>query len=768
MKRILIFLFALSMFSGAIAQEKLPKNVETFFTKKSEAYFRIFTNSPKEIAVLSRIVSIDNLEQSAVIANANKEEFSRFLEMGLKYEFLPAPGDQIHPLMYDGSKNAYEWDTYPTYDAYVAMMYQFATDYPDLCQVFSIGTTVEGRELLFAKISDNVSQDEAEPQFLYTGTMHGDETTGYVLLLRLIDYFLNNYGTDAEVTDMVDGMEIWINPLANPDGTFHGGNNTVNGSQRRNGNNVDLNRNYKDAQYGDHPDGNAWQPETVAFMTLAEDNNFVMSANFHGGAEVVNYPWDVWSRITADDDWWQMVSHEYADTAQYFSPSSYMNGYNDGITNGYAWYSISGGRQDYMNYFQHCREVTIELSDIKTLPESQLDAHWTYNKRSLINYIKQANFGVRGMVLDSLTHEPLYAKVEVLGHEMDESHVFSREGQGNFHRLLKAGTYDIKFSADGYFPKTFENVVVQDYDSTVLLVELVSASLVSDFSADQTIIPVGGQVQFTQQCFGEPDTYEWTFEGGTPATSTDENPVVTYNEVRSFDVSLTISKGADVQTMTKNNFIRVNEEYLMSNTSVTTCSGLFMDDGGENNYGDNKDYTMTFFSADNSPNAVLSIAFSEFVLEANDNCQYDYLEIYDGPDANGSLIGKFCGTNSPGTVVSSNDEKALTFVFHSDNNVNFSGWKAIVNCTIQEAVHELNPDNVKIYPNPVTNGKLNIHSDMIVNSVFVYNMSGQAVYNKEIMDKNTSLDLSDLKVGMYVLEIKTDKGISHQMINVGR
>jgi predicted deacylase len=171
--------------------------------------------------------------------------------------------------MYNGTRESFDWDYYPTYDAYVAMMYQFATDYPDICQVFSIGTTVEGRDLLFAKISDNVDQNEQEPQFMYTGTMHGDETTGYVLLLRLIDYLTSNYGTDAEVTDMVDGMEIWINPLANPDGTFHGGNNTVWGAQRYNGNNIDLNRNYKDAQYGDHPDGNAWQPETVAFMTLA-------------------------------------------------------------------------------------------------------------------------------------------------------------------------------------------------------------------------------------------------------------------------------------------------------------------------------------------------------------------------------------------------------------------------------------------------------------------------------------------------------------------
>ncbi len=40
-----------------------------------------------------------------------------------------------------------------------------------------------------------------------------------------------------------------------------------------------------------------------------------------------------------------------------------MNLYDDGITNGAAWYVIDGGRQDYMNFFHQCREFTLEISD---------------------------------------------------------------------------------------------------------------------------------------------------------------------------------------------------------------------------------------------------------------------------------------------------------------------------------------------------------------------------------------------------------------------
>ena len=79
-------------------------------------------------------------------------------------------------------------------------MYAFAADYPTLCQVENIGFSEQGREILFAKLSANVSVEENEPELMYSATMHGDETTGYILMLRLIDYLLTNYGTDPQAT----------------------------------------------------------------------------------------------------------------------------------------------------------------------------------------------------------------------------------------------------------------------------------------------------------------------------------------------------------------------------------------------------------------------------------------------------------------------------------------------------------------------------------------------------------------------------------------
>ncbi|MEZ5199651.1 MAG: M14 family zinc carboxypeptidase [Bacteroidales bacterium] len=395
--------------------------------------------------------------------------------MHIAYELLPHPSSMINPLMKSkvDIKSITDWDFYPTYEAYVDMMYQFASDYPDLCEVFSVGQSVEGREILFARISDNVGLEEGEAQFLYTATMHGDETAGFVLFLRLIDYLLSNYGSDEQVTRLVQNLDIWINPAANPDGTYAAGNNTVNGATRYNANWVDLNRNYPDPQDGPHPDGNEWQAETIVFMNLAENNHFTMAANVHGGAEVVNYPWDTWPQLHADDVWWQFVSREYADTVHVYAPAYYMNMFNNGITNGYQWYTTNGNRQDYMNYFHQCREFILEISDDKLLPASQLPAHWEYNYRSFLNYMEQALYGFNGTVTDSESGLPVRAQVFIENHDTDSSMVFSDPSTGKYFRPIYEGAYTLIVSASGYQSDTITQMTIENRQSKTMDSELV-------------------------------------------------------------------------------------------------------------------------------------------------------------------------------------------------------------------------------------------------------------------------------------------------------
>lgn len=443
----------------------LPLVAEIWFSRP-EIYFRFQIESKDELIEITQLISIDNVFGDMVYAYANRKEFERFQRLNKKIEILPAPSLMFKPEMSQSVKKAAEWDSYLTYDAYVAMMYQFAKDYPEICRIDSIGASVNGRMILFAKISDNVDSDEAEPEFLYTSTMHGDETTGFVLMLRLIDFLLRNYGVNDKATYLVDNLEIWINPLANPDGSYFCGNDSVYGAIRYNANSVDLNRNFPDPQMGDHPDGYSWQPETIAMMDFAGQHHFVLSANFHGGAEVVNYPWDTWERRHADDEWLIWLCRQYADTVHAYSPSDYMSGFDDGITNGYNWYPVYGGRQDYMTYFQHCRETTIELSNERLLRESMLPAHWEYNRAALLNYMAAALTGIRGEVRDGT--EPLEVQVSIIDHEKDNSGVFSSSDLGDYYRLCLPGVYDLHFTDGGNLMKTFYNVPVESEAATIV------------------------------------------------------------------------------------------------------------------------------------------------------------------------------------------------------------------------------------------------------------------------------------------------------------
>jgi len=469
------------------------QNIDTqqLFNDKVEVYFSFEKSDAVDHTNIGSLISIDHKQDAEkAYAYANKKQFEAFITLGIPYTILKSPAEQAN--VKTGKSANSNWDYYPSYDEYIDMMYQYAADYPWICELKTIGTSVNGRELIALKITDNPESTEAEPKFLYTSSMHGDELTGYVLMLRLIDHLLSNYPTDDEVAELVENVEIWINPLANPDGAYAGGNNNINGATRSNAYGVDLNRNYPDPSTNDHPDGNEWQTETEAFLALADAEKFNISCNLHTGAEVCNYPWDTWSKLSADDDWWQHVCNEYAENAHEASSfSGYFSSFNNGITNGYAWYSVDGGRQDYMNYYHNCREFTLELTDNKIPNPQELPAFWDYNKQSLIDYLKQSLYGATGVVTDSLTGEPLMAQVDIVGHDEDNSHVYSALPHGNFHRYLYAGNYNLTFTADGYNSKTV-NFNIQNNTATQINVQLSPALPISinNISTNKKLVQV--------------------------------------------------------------------------------------------------------------------------------------------------------------------------------------------------------------------------------------------------------------------------------------
>lgn len=437
---------------------------------------------------LAQKYSIDKVkrdENNAFVAQicVARKDYADFEALNIPFSIVtPAKANVSMATNYTQLTQA--WSKYPTYSTYLSAMATFQSEFPNLCEIDTIlASTPGGRSLLVAHISNDLQNRGSKPAFFYTSTMHGDEPVGYYLMLRLIHYLLNNYATDAYVQYLVNNIDIWICPLENPDGTYHSGNNTLNESPtstRYNYHGEDLNRSFPWA--GQSTSNRSYEPEVKAMMDFGAAHPFVMSANFHGGAEVVNYPWDMWTsnqRSHADMNWWNYQGRKFADTCHKQS-MYYMSDLNYGVTEGADWYAITGSRQDYYNYYLNCREMTVEVSTNKVVSSNNLPQYWSRIYRSLLNYMAESLNGLQGTVTDSLTGQAVEAKIYIADHDRDNSFVYSHLPEGDYHRPIKAGTYNVTFSADGYYSKTI-SMTVTDGEPCMQEVQLVP---VNDGTAD--------------------------------------------------------------------------------------------------------------------------------------------------------------------------------------------------------------------------------------------------------------------------------------------
>lgn len=83
---------------------------------------------------------------------------------------------------------------------------------------------------------------------------------------------------------------------------------------------------------------------------------------------------------------------------------------------------------------------------------------------------------------------------------------------------------------------------------------------IAQFRADKTLIAPGGSVSFTDQSTEVTEGWSWTFEGGSPAVSTEKNPVVTFNQKGTYNVTLTAINSSGQDKVTKTALITVSDQ----------------------------------------------------------------------------------------------------------------------------------------------------------------------------------------------------------------
>ncbi len=230
---------------------------------------------------------------------------------------------------------------------------------------------------------------------------------------------------------------------------------------------------------------------------------------------------------------------------------------------------------------------------------------------------------------------------------------------------LNSGSYDVTLTVSN--GSEVNTLTRNDYINV--------EDLIAGFSASATSLIVGNQVTFTDASACDPQTWNWTFEGGDPATYNGQiPPPITYNQTGSYDVSLVITKPGASDNISRSDYITVLPPvFTMQNGTITTCTGDFYDSGGANaNYSSNENLVLTVMPQGNGN--LLKVSFSAFNLENN----YDKLYIYDGASVANNLLATLTGTTLPGTYTSSTGP--LTFRFTSDNSLNRAGWEASFEC----------------------------------------------------------------------------------------
>ncbi|XP_044040764.1 carboxypeptidase Z-like isoform X1 [Siniperca chuatsi] len=407
----------------------------------------------------------------------------------------------------------------------------------DIARTYSIGRSMEGREMLVIEFSNNPGEHELlEPEIKYIGNMHGNEVLGRQLLIYLAQYLCSEYLLGNErIQTLINTTRIHILPSMNPDGyevAVSGVQDNNYGDEdegqrrdswnigRNNAQNIDLNRNFPDLtsivynrrrQKGyrtDHipiPDY-YWfgkvAPETYAVMKWIRSVPFVLSANFHGGDLVVSYPYDLSKHPlernmfspTPDDQVFKLLARTYANSHESMTNENAQCGSSrtnsqKGIINGAQWSSLAGSMQDFNYLHTNCFEVTVELGCEKFPPEEELFIGWHENHEALITFMEAAHRGIKGIVKDEEGNAMKGVRISVRGIRHD----ITTAENGEYWRLLTPGIHIVTASAPGY-TRAMKKVHLPPHMHTAGRVDFVlqKASLEPDMQEEDDTIPSMG------------------------------------------------------------------------------------------------------------------------------------------------------------------------------------------------------------------------------------------------------------------------------------
>jgi|GEM_PF-1263882 PKD repeat protein len=280
----------------------------------------------------------------------------------------------------------------------------------------------------------------------------------------------------------------------------------------------------------------------------------------------------------------------------------------------------------------------------------------------------------------------------------------------------EAGTYDVTLTVTNEYGESTE--VKSDYIT-------VTFEPAANFEADETTLLVGESTTFTDLSSGDPETWEWTFEGGDPATYSGQNPpAVAYNEAGTYDVTLTVSNEIGTNSLTREDYINVGLEpvadFESSAQNIVEGTTVQFTDLSENN-----PVSWSWSFNGGTP------ATSE---EQNPEVTYHEFGVY-------SVI-----------LEASN-------VFGSDTEA-----KVDYIAVDADGIEQLSLDEEKmiVYPNPAVDMVNVALRSGLQGTLIIRTATGNKVMEKTILNENTEFNVKNLPQGIYFVEFIDEE--SHQRI----
>ena len=445
--------------------------------RPGEKQILITVNSIEEANLITNLkINYDVIAENQIRAYVIPKEVALLENSGISYQV------EIEDLK-SYSQSMQQVDaSWHTYQDIIDLADSLAQEFPAICAKYIFGTSLGGRQLAALKISDNVAEDEPEAEVMFDGGIHGDEYPGSENVIRFARDICIGYGTDPDITYLVDNREIWLYLMVNPDGRVN--------VSRYNNNGVDLNRDWPYMWDGwGGSTGPCSQVESKALRECMYNNQFVVHTTYHAGTEYISLPWSY--RSSQPNDW----NHIYQLAGVYSGSSLYPNmTYGQGNT---GMYAINGSTKDSNYGIQGCISWSMEISYDKMPPTSQIMLYYNRNYPAMMAMIEYAGYGLEGIVTDALSGDPVQATVFINNYYP----TFTDPTAGDYHKYVLPGTYSITVVANGYETMTIDGIVVTENNAT---------------STDFELQPGGGHYVYKFSSSQIPDNNE-ADEGFTPA-----------------------------------------------------------------------------------------------------------------------------------------------------------------------------------------------------------------------------------------------------------